>query len=315
MDLQDQVAAAELVPAQEFSTGYTWSEIPRWHDGSFYFSDMYHHRILRLDADGRAEVVVDLSDRQGLAPAPGSTDPSPSEVIPGGIGWLPDGRMIFVSMHERLVLAWDGTQLQVHADLRPHATSSCNDMVVDEQGRAYVSQLGYDLFAGEEPRTASLLVVEPDGTVRAADEVGEFAGANGVAITADGRRLVTAEVDARQLTVMSRAEDGTLGERRVFAQTPSLPDGICLDERDGVWAGMPGSGYVGRFEEGGTMTHAVAIPMDRGMGVACVLGGDDRRTLHIAVGVEVFDWAKSRELSQGSIWTAAAPYSAGASRP
>lgn len=315
MELAEHIAGATQITPTRVSTGYSWTEIPRWHDGAFYFSDMYNHRVLRMNDGGTTQVFIDASDRKPLSPDPGSTAVGETEVVLGGLGWLPDGRVIVVSMHERLLLVWDGTSLEQYADLRDIAISSCNDMVVDADGRAYVTQLGYDLFQGEDPRDSFLIVVEPDGRARNLEEVGGFNCGNGVTISADGTAVLVAEVGANHITILDRASDGTLSNRRVYAQTPWLPDGICLDVEGGVWAGMPGSGVVARFVEGGEMTHAVPIPMDQGMGTAVVLGGADRRTLYIACGLEVFDWAKSREEGLGSIWTAPVPVTGGDSRP
>lgn len=310
----EAAAGATPVEATQLSVGYSWSEIPRWHDGVFHFSDMYNHKILQLDVDGVATAYIDASDRKPVSPEAGSTAPGTTDVVLGGLGWLPDGRAIVVSMHERLLLVWDGTNLEQYADLRDVATSSCNDMVVDADGRAYITQLGYDLFAGESPREAELIVVEPDGTVHNAG-VGTFKGANGIGLTSDGDTLITAENDGCRISALDRAGDGSLSGRRVWAETPWMPDGIAIDSSGGVWAGLPGSGWVGRFEEGGKATHAVQLPMDRAMGTAVALGGEDRSTLFIACGMEVFDWAKSRADGLGSIWTAPAPYGAGTARP
>ncbi|GAB2843650.1 SMP-30/gluconolactonase/LRE family protein [Actinocorallia aurea] len=315
MDIAEVISAARRVPARKIATGFSWTEIPRWHEGSFYFSDMYNHRVLRCSEAGETEVLIDGSGRKPVSHEPDSDAPSDTEVVFGGIGWLPDGRMLVVSMHERLLLVWDGDGLETYADLRSAATSSCNDMVVDPEGRAYITQLGYDLFKGEEAKQSALIVVEPDRTVRVAAEIGDLSCGNGVTITADGSRLIVAEVDAYRITVVDRAEDGSLSNRRLFAQLPWLPDGICLDDQGGVWAGLPGSGAVGRFVEGGEMTHAVTIPMEQGMGVACVLGGADRSTLFICAGLEVYDWAKSRAEGLGSIWVAETEFTGGENRP
>lgn len=314
MELDEAVAQARPLEARKLASGFSWPEIPRWHDGSFYFSDMYNHRVLRLAEDSTAETVIDASDRKALSPEPGGAPVADAEVVLGGMGWLPDGRLIVNSMHERVVLAWDGRNLEMYADLRPLAISSINDMVVDTDGRAYVTQLGFDLFAGEDARDSALLIVEPDGTARIATEVGEFSCANGITITADGTQVATAEVTANRIAVMDRAADGALSQRRVLTETPWLPDGICLDAQGGVWAGMPGCGYVARFQDG-QMTDAVSIPMDQGMGVACVLGGPERSTLYVCAGLEVFDWAKSRDEGLGTVWTVETQYAAGASRP
>jgi len=277
--------------------GILLGECPRWHDGKLWVADWVGQKLLTLDGAGQQTVEAKIAS------------------LPFSFDWLPDGRMLVNSMHERVVLVWDGHSLELYADLRELAISSINDMVVDADGRAYVTQLGFDLFAGEEARDSALLVVEPDASVHEAAGIGEFSCANGIAVTADGSRVLTAEVSANRITVMDRAGDGTLSNRRVFSETPWLPDGLCLDDQGGAWAGMPGCGYVARFVEGGAMTDAIAIPMDQGMGVACVLGGSDRSTLYICAGLEVFDWAKSREGGLGTIWTAPTQNTAGASRP
>jgi sugar lactone lactonase YvrE len=298
----DAFPDAREITARQLSTGYTWPECPRWHDGAFWFSDMFHHRLVRLTPDGEPEVMLDLSDR------------SP-DVVPGGFGWLPDGRLIVTSMHEHLVLAYDGDQVSVYADLRELATGPVNDMVVDADGRAYVTQLGFELFAGESPRDSALLVVEPDGTARALSDLGDFAGANGIAVTTDGTQVLTAEAFANRITVMDRDAKGQLSNRRIFAETASLPDGICLDTDGGVWTGMPSTPAVARIVEGGTVTDVVPFDITQALPPAVVLGGDDRRTLYICAGLDVLDPDQSRRNRAGSIWTAEVPIGGGDNRP
>ncbi|MFE1396965.1 SMP-30/gluconolactonase/LRE family protein [Nocardiopsis dassonvillei] len=297
--------AARIIP-KRLSSGYTWAECPRWHEDSLWISDMYAHRLVRIGADGDAQTALDLSTR---------TSVNDSEVIPGGFGWLPDGRLIVTSMHERLVLVFDGENLTEYADLRALATGPVNDMVVDADGRAYITQLGFELFENEEPKESALLVVEPDGSARALTELGGFWGANGVAVSADGRRLVTAEAFANQITVLDRDDQGRLSGRRVFAQTPELPDGICLDDEGGVWVGMPSVPAVARFAEGGAITDVIPLTHEQGFPPACVLGGEDRRTLYVCAGLEVMDWEKSRQSRLGSVWTAPVNVGGGANRP
>lgn len=297
--------AVETAP-RELSRGYTWAECPRWHDGALWFTDMYAHRVVRLDAAGNAETVLDCATR---------TSVNGAEVIPGGFGWLPDGRLIVTSMHERVVLAHDGERLTEYADLRDLATGPINDMVVDADGRAYVTQIGFELFQGEAPRDSVLLAVDPDGGATALTSLGGFAGANGIAVSGDGARVVTAEAFANRITVLDRDERGRLSNRRVFAQTPSLPDGICLDDEGGVWAGMPAEPAVARFVEGGAITDVVRFSPEEALPPACVLGGPDRRTLFICAGLDVLDWEESRRNRRGTVWTAAVGASGGTNRP
>jgi sugar lactone lactonase YvrE len=297
--------AAEITP-QRLSTGYSWTECPRWHDGALWFTDMYNHRLIRLDDAGEPETVLDASTRTSI---------NDTEVNLGGFGWLPDGRLIVNSMYERLVLVYDGEKLAEYADLRSLATGPINDMVVDADGRAYVTQLGFELFQGEEPKDSQLLVVHPDGSAEALGDLGGFACANGIAISVDGRQVLTAEVFANRITVLDRDDQGRLSNRRAFAPAPALPDGICLDEDGGVWVGLPGTPAVARVVEGGAVTDVVRLTFEQGLSPACVLGGPDRRTLYICAGMEVMDWEKSRQGGLGSIWTAPVRVGGGTARP
>jgi sugar lactone lactonase YvrE len=295
--------------ASRLATGFSWTECPRWHDGRFYFTDMYNHRLVSLNEDGRPTTYLDMSDREGL---------DGREVNLAGFGFLPDGRLLVNSMLERVVLVFDGSTTTVYADLRDLASGPTNDMVVDGAGRAYITQLGFDLFAGESPKESPILIVEPDGNPRIAEEAGQMMGANGIAISADGTTLVTAETFINTITAFDVAADGTLGGRRIFAETgaDTYPDGLCLDEQGAVWVGLTAAGSAIRVLEGGEIVGEASPPAaDAGVTTACGLGGADRRTLFLCCGFEVMDHDKSRREGQGSIWSAQVPVSGGATRP
>lgn len=301
-------AGATTFEAGKVSSGYSWPECPRWHDGAFWFSDMYTGTLKTLDLEGNAAVVVDATGRAADTDVP---------IVLGGFGWLPDGRLIVVSMHEKLVLVHgDGGpgDLSVYADISQYCSAAANDMVVDADGRAYITQLGFDIFGGGEPKPSPLIVVEPDGTVGTPEKVGPLMCANGIAVSADGTKVYTAEVMAFKITVIDRAPDGTLSNPRDFATCPFMPDGIGLDRDGGVWAAMPGGGYVARFTEEG-ITDAVAMPLENGIASACLLGGPDRDRLYMTVGYEVYDFEKSAREALGSIWVADVAHRGGDTRP
>jgi len=221
---------------------------------------MHDDRVLAVGLDGRVERILDVPTQ------------------PSGLGWLPDGRLLVVSMTDRKLLRVDPGGLAVRADLSGIATFHCNDMVVDGQGRAYVGNFGWDYESGTPQRNAALALVHPDGrVVRAADDL---AFPNGTVITPDGGTLIVAETFARCLTAFDVAPgDGTLSNRRLWASTdPVFPDGICLDAEGAVWVASPLSNEVVRVREGGEITHHIATGRHA---IACMLGGPDRRTLFI----------------------------------
>ena len=241
--------------------GFCFTEGPRWHEGRLWFSDMHDGWVCAVTPDGALEHIVRV------------------EHEPSGLGWLPDGRLLVVSMHDRKLLRReaDGALVE-HASLGELATFHCNDMVVDANGRAWVGNFGFDLHGGAEPIPTVLVRVDPDGSVHRAAEDVMFP--NGCVITPDGTTLIVAETFSACLTAFDIGADGALSNRRTWAQLPegAVPDGICLDAAGGIWVASPTSNECLRLEEGGAVTDGVAL--DRGA-FACMLGDADRRSLYI----------------------------------
>jgi len=240
--------------------GLCFPEGPRWHEGRFWFSDMHDKRVLRAGLDGSVETVVRVPER------------------PSGLGWLPDGRLLVVSMRDRRLLRLDPDGLTCIADLGHIATFDTNDMVVDRQGRAYVGNFGFDLVGGEKPRTTSLARVDLDGSVRVAAT--DLMFPNGTVITPDDRTLIVGESFGNRLTAFDKAPDGTLSNRRVFAalEGGGVPDGIALDAEGAIWVASPLTNECLRVHEGGRVSRRI---QGTTLPYACALGGRDRRTLFL----------------------------------
>jgi sugar lactone lactonase YvrE len=252
--------------------GVYFGEGPRWRDGRLWFSDFYAHavRSVSLAGDLRSEFTIDDE--------------------PSGLGWLPDGDLLVVSMEQRRLLrrSPDG-EITLHADLSKIAAWHCNDMVVDAQGRAYVGNFGFDLHDEMEKRgtesvlaehaTARLACVQPDGTVREAAADMHFP--NGTVITPDGKTLIIGETLAGCLTAFDIGPGGELSNRRLWASLGGrVPDGICLDAEGAVWVANPLAPECVRVAEGGEVLDVVETGMPC---FACMLGGDDGRTLLMPV--------------------------------
>jgi sugar lactone lactonase YvrE len=240
--------------------GLAFPEGPRWRDGRLWFSDMHAHEVVAMTPDGARETVFSAS-------GPVS-----------GLGWLPDGRMLVVSMHDRRLLRIEADGKAVlHADLGAVATGNCNDMVVDDAGRAYVGNFGEGYPAGPV-QPAKLARADPDGRVFVAAD--ELIFPNGAMITPDRKTLIVGETFAARMTAYDIAPDGALSNRRVWAQLPerAVPDGACLDAEGAVWVASPTTNDVIRLKEGGEVLERIAA--DQGC-YACMLGGDDRQTLFV----------------------------------
>lgn len=258
------------------ASGFTFTEGPRWHKDRWWFSDFYSHGIFSMTANGselRKELDVPAS--------------------PSGLGWLPDGRLLFVSMLDRKIMRKekDGSVV-VHADLSPFATGPVNDMVVDMHGRAYVGNFGFDLMNDAPFATAKLVLVTPQGEPSVVADDLHFP--NGSIITPDGTTLIVEESFGNRTSAFDINPDGTLGPRRDWAsygQLPSgtsisamkssglvkfVPDGCCLDVEGHMWVADAGGNCVCRVAEVGEILETI----DVGTGVfACMLGGHDGRDL------------------------------------
>jgi len=251
-----------VAKARVLAEGLYFGEGPRWHEGRLYLSDFYDYAVKRFDLDGNVEVVVEVPTQ------------------PSGLGWLPDGRMLIVSMLDRklLRLEADGTLVQ-HADLSDIATFHVNDMVVDGKGRAYVGNFGFDLDGQADAHATVMIRVDPDGTVSVAAD--ELRFPNGTVITPDGRTLVVAETMGQRLTAFDVGADGALTGRRVWAALDGVfPDGICLDAEGAIWVSDARGPDLLRVREGGTIDRRIPTGPGR-HAFACMLGGADRRTLYV----------------------------------
>ena len=285
-----------------------FSEGPRWHKNKFWFSDFYQRAVFSLDDSGTLEKIVDIPNQ------------------PSGLGWLPNGDMLIVSMHDQKVMRFSNGLLTVHSDLSHLTKYTCNDMVVDNEGHAYIGNFGTTKHNVDVVPTC-LIHVTPEGTASIVANNLEFP--NGTVITPDGKKLIVGETYAGRLTSFDINPDKTLSNRKVWAQmmptwifiitkirrflkqvakesgyAVRVPDGICLDEKMGIWVASPTTFEVFRIEKGGNVSDIISTPQ---RAYACMLGGSDGKTLHISTANDSTpDVAKSKPM--GKIYTTRVKY-------
>jgi len=260
---QQQAEWTEVIDGIDFGEG------PRWHDGRLWFSDFYQRTIssVEIHPDGSGTRHVEL-EHDGR---------------PSGLGWLPDGRLIFVSMLDRKVMRReaDGSIVE-HADLSDIATGHVNDMVVSSAGIAYVGNFGFDLEAGEDVAGTYLAIVRPDGTATTAD-TRELLFPNGAVLTPSESTLMVGETFGGQYTAFTIDDDGSLTEPRIWAEVPgTAPDGCTLDDDGGIWFSDAAGRQVVRIGASGHIDDPMTIRMSTPNNTyACMLGGDDGMTLFV----------------------------------
>jgi sugar lactone lactonase YvrE len=257
--------------------GLSFTECPRWRDGRLYVSDRYTRRVLAIAIDGAVETYARTTG------------------LPCGLGFLPDGRLLITSMLDRRILRreHDGSIVE-HADLSALAPGYLNDMLVDHEGRAWVGNFGFDLFGGAPACSTVLIRVAPDGTAGIAAQDLDFP--NGTVLTPDRRTLIVAETLANRLSAFTVSDEKLAGRRTwaAFGDPPTttdvglilkeaavLADGICLDAEGAVWVADVVKQRLIRVAEGGAILDE--LKTEGLCAFACMLGGDDGRTLFACV--------------------------------
>ncbi len=259
--------------------GFSYLECPRWHDGRVWVSDFYSHRVVAVADDGSVE---------DMATVPGQ---------PSGLGWLPDGDLLIVSMKDRKILRRRRSgELSEHADCSGIVGYHLNDMVVSATGVAYLGNFGYDLMGGESHKPTVLLAVDPEGAVRVVADDLDFP--NGAVITPDDKTLILDESMGNRISAFEILADGSLGPRSDWANWGPLPktddvaarlgaatvcpDGNTLDAEGAVWAADATHHRVVRVAKGGEILEEIGTG-ERNDVFACCLGGPDGRTLYLCL--------------------------------
>lgn len=284
-DTANNLPETSAPAVQTLLTGLGFGESPRWHKGRLWFSNWGKQEVVAVDPKGKSEVMVRL----------------PFASFPFSIAWLPNGSLLIVSTSERPLLRQqkDGS-LVTHADLSRLPASAWNEIVVDGRGNTYLN--GGDP-GGKNPASGIIAVVAPNRSVQQVAD--GLAFPNGMAVTPNNSTLIVAESFGKRLTAFDIATDGSLSNRRVWADLKEgVPDGITADADGAIWyADVPNKRCV-RVREGGEVLQTVNI--DRGC-FACMLGGPDRRTLFI-VAAEWHGFEKMMEgLGTGQVLRVKAP--------
>lgn len=256
--------------------GGRYFEGPRWHAGRLWFVDCMERTLLSISASGECEQHAKLDDD-----------------TPCGLGVLPDGRLVVLTMYRKRLMTYADGRLSLYADLSGIATGTIDDMIVDGQGRAYVGDLGFDMPPPPgRGAVGRIILVMPDGATRVVAEGLRFP--NGIAVSADHSRLVVAEMDGACLADYDIEPNGDLKFRGRFGSMKS-PDGICLDRDGAVWVAAFEEDAFIRLDRSGRELQRIEVPGRRA--IACVLGGPERRTLFCQSAATSYEELRQRKSS------------------
>ena len=236
-------------------SGLVVGESPRWHDDRLWFCNWGAQEIRTVDLAGNSEVVAKGPKPVGFC-----------------IDFLHDGRLL-VRGEDRLLRREPDGSFVTHADLAALG-KGWNEVTVDGRGNIYVNNVGFS-FGQEDFRPGTIAVVTADGARQVADNI---MFPNGMVITPDNSTLVVAESWAHRLTAFDIANDGSLLNRRVWAEVDG--DGICLDAQGAIWCSGVSGGQPEclRVIEGGEVLERI---VHDAACFACMLGGTDGRMLFL----------------------------------
>jgi sugar lactone lactonase YvrE len=239
--------------------GLKLPESPRWHGDHLWFSDMVGRRVISIALDGTSQVHGEFEDE------------------PSGLGFMPDGTLLVVMRAARQVVRLQEGEVTLHVDLTSIPCDTLNDMVVDGQGRSYVDAVHRRARTNGDDLGDSIVLIEPDGRIR--NTTPGLINPNGMWISPDSRTLIVAETNQHRLTAFALTTDGSLGKRRLFADLGEgkRPDGLCGDADGAIWVGSTASGEFLHVAPTGVAERSIDVG-DR-WGVACALGGPERKTL------------------------------------
>src|SRR5258705_5139590 len=256
--------------------GGRYFEGPRWHAGRLWFVDCMERTLLSLTPSGEREQHAKFEDD-----------------TPCGLGVLPDGKIVVLTMFRKRLMAFADGRLSLYADLSRIAAGTIDDMIVDGLGRAYVGDLGFDLPPPpDRSPVGRIILVAPDGATRVVADGLRFP--NGIAVSVDNSRLVVAEMDGEGLADYDIGADGGLNFRRRLGSVRS-PDGICLDRDGAVWVAAFDEDAFIRLDYGGRELQRIEVPGRRA--IACVLGGPERRTLFCLSAATSYEELRQRRSS------------------
>lgn len=268
-ELKDLVAAdakaTKVVGDCKFTEGPAYS--PK---GYLLFSDIPNSRIVRLDQDGTVSEFLKPSGKaNGLVfDGQGHLYACQGEARRVVKIALQDGKI------EPLCETYDGKPL-----------NSPNDLALDGHGGLYFTdpRYGQDMKI-DQPCMGGYYIDAAGKTSRVIDKL---ARPNGVLVSNDGKSLIVAEPNKRELVKYQITAPGKLSEGKViFTGDQTLDgggaDGMCLDQQGNIYATYKG---IVVLNPEGALIGRIPVPEQP---ANCTFGGPDGKTLYITARTSLY---------------------------
>jgi len=242
-------------------SGLKFAKSPRWIYQKLLFLDVHDRCIKSADMKGNVQTVRALP------------------YLPGSFNVFADGGMIVGDACHRKIYQCVSDSPKQMADLSNVARFFLSDSIVDDCGGMYVADVGFDFLNPlVDPAPDGVIIhIGADGKISVV--AGNLFYPNGMIITADNKTLIVAETLGHRLTAFEIEDDGSLKNRRVWAQLRDdvKPEGICLDRDGAIWVAGTGPRAL-RVSQGGEIDQQITTKKPV---FATMLGGPQLRHLFL----------------------------------
>lgn len=259
---KSSIIAKEATP-ELLADGFAFTEGPAVDkQGNVYFTDQPNDRILCWTIEGKLTL---FQEGQGRA---------------NGIYFDRDGSLLSCSDrdNELRCIAMDGIYTTLVADYEGKLLNGPNDLWLDPQGGIYFTDPLYQRdYWTRNPAMQQdgqhVYYLHPDRKQLIRVET-QLKQPNGIIGSPDGKLLYVADIGDGKTYRYDIQSDGTLSNRRLFAEMGS--DGMTIDERGNIY--LTGNGVTVFNPQGEKIEH---IAIDAGWTANVCFGGADMQTLFI----------------------------------
>lgn len=156
-----------------------------------------------------------------------------------------------------------------------------NEGSCDPDGRFYCGSMSRD----KRPGAGTLYRLDPDLSVRVV--LDNVTISNGLEWSRDGSRAYYNDTATYSVSVFDYDSSAGLNNRRVFVDLSAegkRPDGLTVDEQDGVWVALSNGSAVRRYTSDGVLDEVIEMPVKKV--TACTFGGPQLDQLFITTSRE-----------------------------
>jgi sugar lactone lactonase YvrE len=226
-------------------------------EGNVYAVNFARQQTIgRVTPDGHAEVWVAL----------------PGESVGNGIRFDRQGAMYVADYVGHNVLRIDPKSREISVFCHNDEMNQPNDLAITAEGVLYASDPNWKAETGQVWR------IDRQGVAtRVAADMGTT---NGIEVSPDGRTLYVGESRQRKIWAFPIAEDGSLGDRRLFHEFADHGmDGMRCDVDGNLYVTRQGKGTVAELSPDGAVLREIDVLGAHPSNIC--FGGPDGRTAYV----------------------------------